>query len=910
MFDSGISESEGTSDYEDDDNNNNNLYNPVDEIHNWEEGYHLLRAFHKRYGTTEVPISNRQYRDLYHWIWAQRKSFKHGLLTNKQMRRLKRIGFVWNPQKIQMEYDPSYTYDDSLDLGCYSSSESADDRNENASLGGEVDNVSSSDGAEDAEEVQNVLDRLEPPVDNPHAIKNRDKWIKNYLKYKKFRKKHGSAKVKFTDDRILAWWVQRQQYRQRDGKLRQDMFKLLDELQFPWIGSAALSVLERGSRKVTSSTTQTREKKKGGPANDVGRDMDTDTDEIVNPKHEAKWIEKYNQLKAFKKQHGHVDLPSTGRDISLYTWTNWQRRMYREKKLSKSRKRKLKKLGFDWRAPTHRQGGYTHRQDFYEVEKDSDDNTIGEEKPKDEERNVIHVNSYYESKWQDKYKELKAFYKKHGNFEVSMARDDANESLYFWIARQRKQYRQNVMPENRRQLLKKLGLFNDNDETAPTLAPVPVPSSDIRSVASAVEENKPRTSEPATADDYEYYGYQDISAEFSAEEIGSESEDEDTWTRRYEKLKKYKEKYNCVTVPLREGDGFESLALWSMKQQKLYKESKLSSNRKRKLSKLGFYFGPGSNVSIRELSQAITTSKPKQPSESHQRIWMASYEDLKKFKEKYGALEIRHSDVDHKPLYIWMTRQRSQRWKGMMTNERKALLDAIDFPWQAPAERRRESMGSTANQAGASVKTAEKDEDEEENEEGLEPPLKRLRSNSFAKHDDRFEQMWMDNLRHLKNLKRRHGKMEIGYPDMICKGRKSLYNWICRQRRLYKDGKQPAYRKKLLDDIGFSWTGRGKQDEVPIKCPGDSDSEGYEGSDAESNVKNDAAGSESKKEDSASFQYDLNDAAAIDSTDFPGDLDKADDLTEYLNAVEKKIDGKKSELERLKRRRNRLERQS
>jgi len=104
------------------------------------------------------------------------------------------------------------------------------------------------------------------------------------------------------------------------------------------------------------------------------------------------WEERYDQLKAFKKKHGHAQVPSNGDWRSLYDW------LYKNKKrkngphktfpqLTAKQIEMLNALDIDWGVSN--------------------------------------------SRWNEKYDQLKAFYKKHGHTQVPSNEDW--RSLYQWL---------------------------------------------------------------------------------------------------------------------------------------------------------------------------------------------------------------------------------------------------------------------------------------------------------------------------------------------------------------------------------------------------------------------------------------------------------------------------------------------
>jgi hypothetical protein len=63
------------------------------------------------------------------------------------------------------------------------------------------------------------------------------------------------------------------------------------------------------------------------------------------------WELRFAELVRFRKQHGHCNVPKSDvRKRRLNRWLAWQRKNWRTGRLREDRKKRLQKLGLDWKA--------------------------------------------------------------------------------------------------------------------------------------------------------------------------------------------------------------------------------------------------------------------------------------------------------------------------------------------------------------------------------------------------------------------------------------------------------------------------------------------------------------------------------------------------------------------------------
>lgn len=152
----------------------------------------------------------------------------------------------------------------------------------------------------------------EVPLSVPHvwleSTSNDVLWMEKYRRLQAFHEANKHCRVpKSSEDRVLATWVSNQRSFQRAGTLRKDREQLLNDLGFTW-------------------STPTAKKIEALPES---------------------WMNRYNQLVAYKKSHGHFQV-TTKEDAELNRWLNTQRIAKRAGSLHKQRQALLDQIGFVW----------------------------------------------------------------------------------------------------------------------------------------------------------------------------------------------------------------------------------------------------------------------------------------------------------------------------------------------------------------------------------------------------------------------------------------------------------------------------------------------------------------------------------------------------------------------------------
>jgi hypothetical protein len=134
-------------------------------------------------------------------------------------------------------------------------------------------------------------------------------WNRRIEQLKQFRKEHGHCIVwmPYASDRSFALWAREMRHRRRYGRLSEERFRQLDALGFAW------TVTWDGPRV---------------------------------------WELRLRELKRFRKEHGHCQVPNKYRpNRALSQWANRVRAERRAGRLPEDKVRRLDALGFAWAGP-------------------------------------------------------------------------------------------------------------------------------------------------------------------------------------------------------------------------------------------------------------------------------------------------------------------------------------------------------------------------------------------------------------------------------------------------------------------------------------------------------------------------------------------------------------------------------
>jgi uncharacterized protein YbgA (DUF1722 family) len=200
------------------------------------------------------------------------------------------------------------------------------------------------------------------------------------------------------------------------------------------------------------------------------------------------------------------------------------------------------------------------------------------------------------------------------------------------------------------------------------------------------------------------------------------------WNMQFEQLVDFKRTNGHCRVP-RGYEQDKTLGRWVDKQRIHHKSNKIRQDRKRLLDEIGFVW--------------------KDDGASNDKVWHQQHEKLLEFKRKNGHCMVPQRYERDKSLGIWVAKQRNLHVNNKIRQDRKRILDEIEFVWKAD-------------------------------------------------HD----KLWHQQYKKLVEFKRKKGHCLV--PQRYEQD-KSLGQWVSHQRNHHVNNFIRRDRKILLDEIGFAW---------------------------------------------------------------------------------------------------------
>ena len=151
----------------------------------------------------------------------------------------------------------------------------------------------------------------EPHLNSESTVKvsaGETKWDRHYTDLIAYKQQHGNCNVptRCKENISLGNWVHNVRQRFKRGELSDERVAMLDEIGFAW-----------------------KPKKQ---------------------KADSDWTTRYNDLVAYKQQHGHCNVPTRCKEYrNLGTWVNNLRQHFKRGELSDERVAMLDKIGFIWK---------------------------------------------------------------------------------------------------------------------------------------------------------------------------------------------------------------------------------------------------------------------------------------------------------------------------------------------------------------------------------------------------------------------------------------------------------------------------------------------------------------------------------------------------------------------------------
>ena len=435
----------------------------------WELMYEYAKQYHDEHGDLDVP---RRYKtadgySLGAWLMTQRKVYagiQYGVLGEDRIQKLEAIGMRWGSfldQSWERYYQAAKNYyDEHGNLKVVVTDVTTD----GIRLGQWIANLRTyrKSGIRSAyltqERIQ-ALDRIGMVWDVPDYL-----WEENYAAAMQYYREHGNLDMPnfyVTEDglRLGAW-----------------IFKL-----------RALRKNGRGTKAGAELTQEQIDR-----LDDIGM--------IWDSVHERAWERGLTEARAYHSEHGNLNVPSSYVSPSGYALGRWicARRSKGRDNHSTERQAQLDALGMIWQKPDSWKVRYALAKDYYEEHGDLKmapnykSEGIWVSKWLNEQRQIYIGNrpgksltqeqiqlleaigmdwgnrnhNKWSAAWEESYQDAKVYYEAHGDLKVPEGYKGASGKLLaVWILRQRTLRRDGKLPDEQAQMLDKIGMIWECEDT-------------------------------------------------------------------------------------------------------------------------------------------------------------------------------------------------------------------------------------------------------------------------------------------------------------------------------------------------------------------------------------------------------------------------------------------------------------
>jgi superfamily II DNA or RNA helicase/DNA-binding TFAR19-related protein (PDSD5 family) len=341
------------------------------------------------------------------------------------------------------------------------------------------------------------------------------------------------------------------------------------------------------------------------------------------------WEEGFRELCAYHQEHGNCDVPNsyiTDTGFMLGSWASRQRQFLKKNKLSDERKERLEALGFVWDpfaeqweegfrelSAYHQEHGNCNVPSSYITETgfklgvwaDTQRQKLKKNKLSDERKERLEALGFvwdpYTEQWEEGFRELCAYHQEHGNCDVPKSYiTDTGFMLGSWAFRQRGNYKNNKLSEERKERLEALGFVWDGNDHAW--------EEGFRELCAYHQEhgNCDVPKSYITDTGFMLGSWASRQRHFLRKNKLSEERKErldalgfvwdpfaEQWEEGFRELCAYHQEHGNCDVPQSHitETGFK-LGVWASGQRKNYRNNKLSEERKERLEALGFVWEP------------------------------------------------------------------------------------------------------------------------------------------------------------------------------------------------------------------------------------------------------------------------------------------------------------------------------
>jgi len=407
---------------------------------------------------------------------------------------------------------------------------------------------------------------------------------------------------------------------------------------------------------------------------------------------DAYWDDRYRELEAFYKAHGHAEMGRETRAArSLNTWVNNQRQHIRKGRLDKERIAKLATVGVginvreqqwerafeklrmfqasangDWRGMAPALGSWcTQQREAYR------EGRLSKEQIERLEA-IGFLWKLRDDLWEKHFANLVAFKAAFGHCDVPQ-RFDGYPGLGMWCSTQRERFARGRLKVEQAERLDAIGFAYDALESRWNRTFERLQAYRARFGHCNVQSKEDAELATWCSNQRGDYGAGRLSAARleRLESIGFQwNPIEERWQAMLEALTAFKATHGHCEVQRRanQPETERELASWIHNQRSRYRRGRMGPERVGALEAIGFRW-------------------------ERQDLWTPMFEKLRDYREKFGHCNVSRTDPSYGKLGIWSRDQRDLNRKGELLPERRAKLEAIGFCWDPKEARWQELFG-------------------------------------------------------------------------------------------------------------------------------------------------------------------------------------------------------------------------
>jgi len=830
----------------------------LDEI--WWASYEKLIDYYKENGDSDVPARYKKDKSLGTWVVAQRVARRNNNLSQGRFDLLEELDFSWDPkvkvfdqfcirlQEFKDKYghtNVSIINDEFPKLGRWTNKYRVILNNGKKLKNGDVTYNGSTLKKKQIDKLMELGFKISV---------RKTKWEDYYSELKEHYKITGNTRPNQNNNFTLYIWCNK--IRNNPDKLTKEQKELLEEIDFDFslehkytrIGSnqnwqerlteLQLFFEENQHFNVTKENEEFdglykwlvyqrrmfNNKKLGVNRIVEFQNIGFDFNKHLKADNKAEWDIRFKELeKYYTKNNTFYIATADTENKKLLSWLRYQRKLFRDNKLSNDRYEELISLGYSF-----------------------DINYRG--KTSTSQPRIKH-----EILWQEKYEKLKEYYEINHTFLIPKS-NTKYKHLKSWILYQKKMFNLGKLSEEKTSKLLAIGFsFKENyrgksfknintsknikKDTFKTWNAkfellkqyhkdfntflIPTNTKEFLSLKSWLQYQKKlfkqNSLEQSKIEKLKSIGY---SFDINYRGKKRSSQNDLFWDKYFEELSQFHSKYNTFLIPKHLIE-YRKLKTWLQEQKRLYKAGRLSKERLDKLLQIGFSFDL--SYSGRKFEYEVNPSKKKKVKTVDS--WEENYLKLLEYKLKNGSCNITRSQDSSLANFVYKQRVRYKNKELTETQIQK--LELLNFEW--------ESTKKTISSAWETKFNLLKDFFSKNNHSLYKKSygneslyhwvlLQRMEYRKGKLHPDRIKALnsinfiwdtssipiasktdddkWLDFLTRLDDYKKINGNCLV--PQKYSKDR-ALGRWVNDQRNNKKNGKLSKSRLDLLNDIGFIW---------------------------------------------------------------------------------------------------------